>query len=105
MKPNGSVRICGDYKLTINCAAKLDGYPLSRMEDLFARLTGGKKFTKLDIVHACQQVLLDKESRNSVSINTHTGLFRYNRLPFGVHSALGIFQPIMEDLLSTFLHR
>ena len=51
MKSNGSVRICGDYKLTANRVAQLDGYPLPSIEDLFARLAGGKKFTKLDIAH------------------------------------------------------
>ena len=33
-----------------------------------------------------------------MTINTHRGLFRYHRLPFGVHSAPGIFQ-LMEELL------
>ena len=32
-------------------------------------------------------------------INTQRGLFRYNRLPFGVSSATGIFQRAMESLL------
>ena len=70
LKPNGSVRICGDYKLTVNQAAKLDPYPLPHIEDLFARLAGGKCFTKLDIALAYQQIPLIEESRNSVTINT-----------------------------------
>ena len=37
-----SVRICGDFKLTINQASKLDWYPIPRIEDLFAKLAGGK---------------------------------------------------------------
>ena len=32
-------------------------------------------------------------------INTHRGLFRYTRLPFGISSAPGIFQRVMECLL------
>ena len=32
-------------------------------------------------------------------INTHKGLFQYNRLPFGVSSAPAIFQRVMESLL------
>ena len=28
VKTNGSIRICGDYKVTVNQAAKLDTYPL-----------------------------------------------------------------------------
>ena len=55
-KPDGSVRICGDYKVTVNKVAKLDTYPLPRIEDLFASLAGGKQFTKLDLAHAYQQI-------------------------------------------------
>lgn len=52
LKQNGSIRLCVDYKLTVNKAAKLDPYPLPRIEDLFARLAGGTKFSKLDIAYA-----------------------------------------------------
>ncbi len=44
VKPNGSIRLCGDYKLTVNQVAKTDG-----IEDLFASLAKGQKFTKLDL--------------------------------------------------------
>ena len=94
-----SVRICGDYKLTVNRACKLDNYPIPRVEDLFATLSGGKLFTKLDLSQAYQQLLLDEEAKMFVVINTQRGLFQYNRLPFGVSSAPGIFQRAMENLL------
>jgi len=94
-----SVRICGDYKLTVNRTCKLDNYPIPRVEDLFATLSGGKFFTKLDLSQAYQQLLLDEEAKKFVVINTQRGLFQYNRLPFGVSSAPGIFQRAMENLL------
>ena len=99
LKRDGSVRICGDYKLTVNQAAQLDQYPLPRIEDLFARVSGGKHFSKLDIAHAYQQIALEEDSKQYVTINTHRGLYRYNRLPFGVHSAPAIFQRAMEGIL------
>ena len=84
MKKDGSIRICGDYKVTVNRASKLNVFLFHRIEDLFASLAGGKKFSKLDLAHAYQQVLLDEQSKKLVVINTPKGLFSYNRLPFGI---------------------
>lgn len=98
-KPNGTVRICGDYKLTVNQVSKLDNYPIPKTEDLLATLEDGEKFTKLDMSQAYQQMTLDEEFRKFTTINTHKGLFQFNRLPFGVSSAPGIFQRTMENLL------
>ena len=100
VKEDGSVRICGDYKVTVNPAAKCDNYPVPRTEDLLATLNGGEKFTKLDLSHAYQQLLLDEQSQECLTINTHKGLYKPTRLQFGVHSAAGIFQREMEKRLS-----
>ena len=48
---------------------------------------------------AYQQLELDEESKRYTVVNTHRGLFRYNRLLFGVSSAPWIFQRTMESLL------
>ena len=99
VKSDGGIRICGDYKTTVNQVSQTECYPLPKIEELFAKLAGGKLFTKLDLSHAYQQIELEDESRGYVVINTHKGLFRYNRLPFGVSSAPAIFQRTMESLL------
>lgn len=93
-----SVRLCGDFKVTVNQVAKLDRYPVPRVDDLFATLSRGRLYTKLDLSHAYQQLLLDDESKKYVVINTTKGLFRYTRLPYGISSAPGIFQREMEHL-------
>ena len=69
------------------------------MDDLLALLAGGKSFTKLDLPHAYQQLVLDKESSKLTIINTHHGLYHYKRLPFGITAAPTIFQRPMESLL------
>ena len=53
---------------------------------------------------AYQQMTLDEESRKFTTINTHKGLFQYNRLPFTISSAPGIFQRTMENLLQGIPH-
>ena len=67
---------------------------------MFASLNGGEKFTKLDLAHAYQQLLLDEDSRRLLTVNTHRGLFEPTRLQFGVNSATGIFQREMDKKLS-----
>ena len=99
-KPSGFVVI----SVTINQASKLDQYPIPKVEDLFSQLLGGKTFTKLDMSQAYQQLLLDKDSQNFVVVNTHKGLFKYKRLPFGVSSAPGIFQRVMDTILKDIPH-
>ena len=98
-KADDKIRLCGDYKLTVNRAARLDTYPIPSLEDLFSGLAGGQVFSKLDMSQAYAQLCLDEESKCYTVINTHRGLFKYNRLSFGVSAAPGIFQRAMEQLL------
>lgn len=104
LKPGGGVRICGDYKVTVNQASSVEQYPLPRVEDLFAKLSGGDQFSKLDMSHAYLQVVLDEGSKPYVTVNTQRGLYTYNRLPFGVSSSPAIFQRIMEGILRGIPH-
>ena len=98
-KADGTVHLCGDYKVTINPVLSVTQYPLPKPEDLFATLAKGEKFSKLDLANAYQQVLLDEQSRELVTINTHKGLYRFTSLPFGVASAPAVFQNLMDKIL------
>ncbi|XP_062614634.1 uncharacterized protein K02A2.6-like [Saccostrea cucullata] len=98
-KADQSVRICGDYKMTVNRVISEEQYPLPNTDDMFASLAGGKKITKLDLSQAYSQLEFDRESQECLTINTHLGLFRYARLPYGVSSASAIFQSVMDQVL------
>ena len=63
------------------------------------KLGKGKHFSKLDLRQAYQQIELEEDSKRYVVINTQRGLFRYTRLPFGIASAPGIFQRVIESIL------
>jgi hypothetical protein len=96
-KKDGSFRLCGDYKLTLNPALEVDRYPVPKIEDLFTSLSGGKYFTKLDLAHAYQQILLDTKSRQFCTINTHKGLYRCTRIPYGIPFGPGLFLREIEQ--------
>ncbi|XP_026731607.1 uncharacterized protein K02A2.6-like [Trichoplusia ni] len=99
VKKDGNIRICADYKLTLNKVLEVDRYPLPRVEDLLVRLHGGKRFSKVDLSQAYAQFLLDDSKKYTV-INTHKGLFMYNRLVYGLSSSPGIFQRRLEELFA-----
>jgi len=98
-KPGGHLRLCGNYKVTLDPALELDKYPLPKPEDLFASLAGGQSFTKIDLTHGYQQMSLKKECQKLVVINTHCGLYQYTRLPFGVAPSPAISQKVMDTIL------
>lgn len=91
--------MCGDYKVTVNRCILPEEYPLPNAEDLFATLAGGIVFSKLDLSFAYQQLQLDLESEQYLTIHTHKGLFRYHRLAYGVSTAPAVFQHTMDQIL------
>ncbi|KAK6764772.1 hypothetical protein RB195_024918 [Necator americanus] len=98
-KKNGQIRLCGDFSTGLNDALQLHQHPLPTAENVFTKLNGGQLFTQIDFAEAYLQVEVEEESKEMLTINTHRGLYRYNRLPFGVKSAPGIFQQIMDSMI------
>ncbi|XP_046742894.1 uncharacterized protein LOC124409358 [Diprion similis] len=71
MKENGKLRICGDYKTTVNKMIEDVKHPLPRIEELFAALSGGKLFTKLDFTNAYNQLEITEETGKLLAWSTH----------------------------------
>ena len=98
-KTNG-VRLCGDFKVTINPNVIPEHYPLPNVEDMFASLNGGNVFSKIDLTHVYQQLEINEASKQYLTINTHKGLYRYQRMSYGVTSAPSIFHSVMDKILN-----
>ena len=58
-----NICICGDFKLTVNSASKLDRYPIPKVDDLIAALAKGEKFTKLDMSQEYLRLTLSEDSK------------------------------------------
>ncbi|UYV74750.1 K02A2.6-like, partial [Cordylochernes scorpioides] len=98
IKSNGELRLCGDFKNTLNNCIEDEKYPLPTIETMLGNLGGNKIFTKLDLSSAYHQIEMDEASKNLLVVSTHRGLYRYNRLPFGISPASAIFQRCMDSL-------
>lgn len=90
----------GDFRATVNPVSNLDRYPIPRIEDLFATLNKGKLFTKpySGLPAAVAAIGGIKE----ISGPQYKGLFHCTRLPYGISSAPGIFQHVMDNLTAMF---
>jgi len=62
-KYNEKIRICGDYKITVNKFLEVVKHPLAKVEELFGALQGGKTFSKIDFRNACKQLVLNEDTR------------------------------------------
>ncbi|XP_036341002.1 uncharacterized protein K02A2.6-like [Rhagoletis pomonella] len=98
-KSNGSIRICADFSTGLNTALETHQYPLPLPEDIFAKLANAKYFSHIDLSDAFLQIEVDEGSKELLTINTHLGLFRYNRIIFGVKTFPAIFQQVMDKML------
>ena len=100
LKSDGSVRICGDFKVTVNPHLNVDSYPLPTIDNMLATMAGGSKFTKIDLKTAYLQMEVEDESKKFLCINTQKGLFVFNRMAYGIAPAAAIFQRAMEQVLA-----
>lgn len=100
VKSDGSIRLCGDYKVTVNPQLQVAQHPLPKPEDMFAALGNCKVFSKIDLKQAFQQLIMTDESQNICTLSTHLGLFRPKRLPYGIASSPALWQLTMDKMFS-----
>ena len=94
------LRVCGDYSVTVNPQLEPHRHLIPRPEDLMQKLGGGYGFTKIVLSDAYNQIMLTPESQRRLALSTHRGVLLQMRLPFGISSAPGYFQEIMDMLTS-----
>ena len=96
-KKNGEIRLCIDPR-NLNKAIKREHFPQVTREELMARFSSKKFFTKLDARHGFWQVKLDEASSFLCTIATPFGRYRFLRLPFGIRSAPEVFDRVVKTI-------
>ena len=92
VQPNTNME---DFSTGLNDVLQDHHYPLANPEKCFNKLNGGKFFSKIDLPDAYLQLEVDEESSKYLCINTHKGLYKNNRMPFGVKVAPAIFRQVI----------
>ena len=90
-KPNGKLHICLDPR-PLNQAIKRHHYRLPTAEELISQMHSARFFTKLDASNGYWQIPVDHESSDLLTFATCFGCYKFNRMPYGIHSASEIFQ-------------
>lgn len=99
LKKNGRIRLCGDYKVTVNPHLKVDDHPLPTIDELLVKLANGNKFSKIDLAQAYLQLEVSPESREVLTLSTCKGLYKVKRLMYGIASGPTIWQREIENML------
>ena len=97
-KKDGGTRFCVDYR-KLNLATIKDAYPLPRIDDTLDMLVGKQWFSTLDLASGYWQVSLSPEARCKTAFATHSGLFQFRVMPFGLCNAPATFERLMDRVL------
>ena len=101
-QPDGSLRVCNDFR-ALNAGTVKNRYPLPLIREILARLSDAKYFTKLDIRNAYSLIRMKEGEEWENAVGTRYGLYQYNVMPFGLCNAPATFQAYINEALKGYL--
>ena len=97
-KKDGTTRFCIDYH-RLNNSTKKDAFPLPRIDDSHNSLSGQSWFSTLDLASGYWQVRLSEDAKPKTAFATHSGLFQFAVMPFGLCNEPATFERLMSQVL------
>jgi predicted aspartyl protease len=101
-KPDGSLRMCIDYR-RLNKSTIKQRHPVPRIDDLLDQFGDAKVFSLIDLKAGYAQVRLHPDDIPKTAFNTPFGHFEYTVTPFGLANAPSMFSKLMQDILRPVL--
>ncbi|GBM35753.1 Retrovirus-related Pol polyprotein from transposon 17.6 [Araneus ventricosus] len=94
-KPNGSMRLCVDFR-KLNATTIADTYPLPRMDDLLTEAESTAYMSTLDLKSGYHQIKVHEADQDKTAFICPFGTYKYLRMPFGLRNAPATFQRLID---------
>lgn len=101
-KPDGSLRMCIDYR-ALNKVTVKNRYPMPRIDDLLEQLHGATVFSGLDLASGYWQIRVEPQDVEKTAFRTHVGHFQWRVLAFGLTNCPATFQQCMNDIFRDYM--
>ena len=101
-KPDGSLRLCVDYR-GVNEVTIKNNYPLPLLSETLERFAHAKHFTKIDIRNAYHRIRMRQGDEWKTAFRTRYGQFEYQVMPFGLANAPATFQGYVNKALKPYI--
>ena len=98
-KPDGSYRMCTDYR-KINNITKTDTFPIPRLDDCVDKIGNAKYVSKFDLLKGFWQIPLTERAKEISAFVTPKGLYQYKVMPFGMKNSPATFQLLINRLIA-----
>ena len=89
-KPNGTLRMCIDYR-ALNKATIKNKWPIPKIDTLLDQLQGATLFSAIDLQQGYYQLKIDQADCDKTAFVTPLGLYEFMVLPFGLANAPAIY--------------
>ena len=97
-KPDGTARLCVDYR-RINVITRQIPFYMPQVEEVLEGVGQARYISKLDLTKGYYQIPVKESDIPKTTFICHRGRFQFTRMPFGVKNAPAIFQELMQGVL------
>ncbi len=100
-KPDGSLRLCVDYR-KVNSITVKEPYFIPTFSEMLELVGQGAVLSKIDLAKGFHQIEVCQADREKTAFSCPFGKFHYRRMPFGLTNAPSVFQRTMDVVLAEF---